>query len=92
MSCYALFQLGIHPVASRKFSTESQAEEQRKQQRIAARRMPGAASFALTRAAQRDRLHPGYLRSARRPLPGRPHPPIHPSLAFIHDRSLRYAI
>jgi|GEM_PF-6826092 len=31
-------------------------------------------------------------RGARRPLPGRPHPPLHPSLAFIHDRSLRYLI
>jgi len=94
MSCYALFQLGIHSVASRKSSTESQTEEQH----AAADDMLGAAAFALIRAAclaaRRVPLRPLPTRSrrARRPLPGRPHPPLHPSLAFIHDRSLRYAI
>jgi len=96
MSCHALFQSGIHPFALRKFPTEPRTEKPRKKQRFVADGMPGATLFALTRAAclaaRRGFPLPAHSRSARRPLPGRPHPPLHPSLAFIHDRSLRYVI
>lgn len=99
MSRHALFQLGIHSVAPRKSSTESQTEEHLAATGCA----PAPAPFALIPtacpASRRAALRPSPARTRRAPQPrhqplsaGRPHPPQHPSLAFIHDRSLRHAI
>lgn len=93
MSLHTLFQLGITTVASR----NSQTEEQRKE--IPAPHLvsplletPFAIIRAVHYASRRFVLRLASIRQSFFIPTGRQHAPQHPSLAFIHDRSLRYGI
>lgn len=83
MSLQALFQLGIFIVALRKSQTEEHNAL-----------LPVNRLFSLAQAvshAGRCTLARPFAATPVLLLPtGRQHAPQHPSLAFIHDRSLRY--
>ncbi len=90
MFLHALFQLGIQTVAPRKSQTE---EDKQKEKSVSPK---GETPFAHIRialhASRRVLSRPARTRQAFYIPVGRQHAPQHPSLSFIHDRSLRYGI